>query len=101
MMRSLLILVAICFSATAFAQSAPPKVGDKLLVQVKSKAPMGCKLIGTVRGTKLNLSMSKYLPLCPRTRTLLDPVGMSQRCPLSDSCTAANIFCCERNTENG
>ena len=52
-MRSLLILVAICFSATAFAQSAPPKVGSKPLVQVKPKAPMGCKLVGTVRGTKL------------------------------------------------
>ena len=52
-MRSLLILVAICFSATAFAQSAPPKVGNKSLVQVKPKEPMGCKPIGTVRGTKL------------------------------------------------
>ena len=52
-MRSLLILVAICFSATAFAQSAPPKVGNKPLVQVKPKEPMGCKLVGTVRGTKL------------------------------------------------
>jgi len=52
-MRSLLILVAICFSATAFAQSAPPKVGSKPLVQVKPKAPMGCKLVGTVRSTKL------------------------------------------------
>jgi hypothetical protein len=52
-MRSLLILVAICFSATAFAQSAPPKVGNKSLVQVKPKEPMGCKLVGTVRGTKL------------------------------------------------
>jgi len=52
-MRSLLILVAICFSGTVFAQSAPPKVGSKPLVQVKPKAPMGCKLIGTVRGTKL------------------------------------------------
>ena len=51
-MRSLLILVAICFSATAFAQSAPPKVG-KPLAQVKPRAPMGCKLVGTVRGTKL------------------------------------------------
>jgi hypothetical protein len=51
--RSLLILVAICFSATAFAQSAPPKVGSKSLVQVKPKEPMGCKLVGTVRGTKL------------------------------------------------
>jgi hypothetical protein len=52
-MRSLLILVAICFSATAFAQSAPPKIGNKRLVQVKPKEPMGCKLVGTVRRTKL------------------------------------------------
>jgi hypothetical protein len=52
-MRSLLILVAICFSGTVFAQSAPPKVGNKALVQVKPKEPMGCKLVGTVRGTKL------------------------------------------------
>ena len=52
-MKSLLILVAICFSAPAFAQSAPPKVGNKPLAQVKPKEPMGCKLVGTVRGTKL------------------------------------------------
>jgi hypothetical protein len=52
-MRILLILVAIFFSATAVAQSAPPKVGNKPLVQVKPKEPMGCKLVGTVRGTKL------------------------------------------------
>ena len=51
-MRSLIILVAICFSGTVFAQSAPPKVG-KPLAQVKPRAPMGCKLVGTVRGTKL------------------------------------------------
>jgi len=50
---SLLIFVAICFSGTVFAQSAPPKVGNKALVQVKPKAPMGCKLVGTVRDTKL------------------------------------------------
>ena len=49
-MRSLLILVAICFSATAFAQGAPP---NKQVAQVKPKAPTGCKLVGTVRGTKL------------------------------------------------
>ena len=53
LMRSLFILVAICFSGTAFAQGAPPKVGNKALVQAKQKAPMGCKLVGTVRGTKL------------------------------------------------
>jgi hypothetical protein len=52
-MRSLLILVAICWSATAFAQSAPPKLASKPLVQVKPKEPVGCKLVGTVRGTKL------------------------------------------------
>ena len=51
-MRSLIILVAICFSGTVFAQSAPPKVG-KPLAQVKPRAQMGCKLVGTVRGTKL------------------------------------------------
>ncbi len=49
-MRLPLVLVAIFFSATAFAQSAPPKVGNKPLVQVK---PVGCKFVGTVRGTKL------------------------------------------------
>src|SRR4051794_27895805 len=52
-MRLLLILVAICFSETVFAQSAPPNVGNKQLVQLKPKAPIGCKLVGTVRGTKL------------------------------------------------
>ena len=52
-MRLLLVLVAICFSTTAFAQSAPPKVSNKPRVQVKPKEPMGCKLVGTVRGTKL------------------------------------------------
>ncbi len=41
------------FSGTVFAQSAPPKVGNKSLVQVKPKEPMGCKLVGTVRGAKL------------------------------------------------
>ena len=51
--RVLLILAAISFSATAFAQSAPPKIGNKPLVQVKPKEPTGCKLVGTVRGTKL------------------------------------------------
>jgi len=49
-MRPLLILAAICFSASAFAQSAPP---NRQVAQVKPKAPSGCKLVGTVRGTKL------------------------------------------------
>jgi hypothetical protein len=53
MMRLLFVVVAICFPATAFAQSAPPKIGNKPLVRLKPKEPMGCKLVGTVRGIKL------------------------------------------------
>ena len=52
-MRVLLILAVICVSTNAFARDAAPKVGNKPLVQVKPKAPEGCKLVGTVRGTKL------------------------------------------------
>src|SRR5664280_3185690 len=52
-MRALVILTAICFSTSAYAQDAAPKVGNRPLVQVKPKKPMGCKLVGTVRGTKL------------------------------------------------
>jgi hypothetical protein len=52
-MRVLLILAAMSFSAAAFAQSAPPKIGDKPLVHTKPGEPTGCKLVGTVKGTKL------------------------------------------------
>jgi hypothetical protein len=52
-MRSLVILAAVCFSTSAYAQDAPPKVGNKPLVQVKPKEPMGCKLVGMVKGTRL------------------------------------------------
>jgi hypothetical protein len=52
-MRALVILTAVCFSTTAYAQDAAPKVGNKPLAQVKPKEPMGCKLVGTVKGTKL------------------------------------------------
>ena len=52
-MRFLIILSAICFSTNAIAQALPPKVGNKPLVQVRPKAPTGCKLVGTVKGTKL------------------------------------------------
>jgi hypothetical protein len=41
MTRLLIILAAISLSATAFAQTAPPKVGSKPLVQVKPKAQTG------------------------------------------------------------
>jgi hypothetical protein len=51
-MRTLLILAAIIgFSVSAFAQTGAPKIGGK--AQVKPRAAMGCKLVGTVKGTKL------------------------------------------------
>jgi hypothetical protein len=50
---SLLILIAICFSTTEWAQGAPPKAGNKPVARVKPKEPTACKLVGTVRGTKL------------------------------------------------
>jgi hypothetical protein len=52
-MRALVILATVIFSTSAYAQAAPPKVGNKPLAQVKPKEPMGCKLVGTVKGTKL------------------------------------------------
>ena len=52
-MRSLVILAAVCFSTSAYAEDTPPKVGNKPLAQIKPKEPMGCKLVGAVRETKL------------------------------------------------
>jgi hypothetical protein len=53
-MRTLLILAAIIgFSVSALAQTAAPKHSGKPLKQAKPKAPMACKLVGTVKGTKL------------------------------------------------
>ena len=52
-MRTSVILAAVIFSTSAFAQDATPKVGNKPIVQVKPKEPMGCKLVGTVKGIKL------------------------------------------------
>ena len=52
-MKALIILAIISYSATAFAQSVPPKIGKKPLVLVKPKEQTGCKLVGTVKGTKL------------------------------------------------
>jgi len=56
-MRAFLLL-AVFFPATALAQDAapakrPPNVGGKPIVQVKPSASAGCKLVGTVKGTKL------------------------------------------------
>jgi hypothetical protein len=53
MRRTLLILAAVIgFSASAFAQTAAPK-GSQPVKQAKPSTPMGCKLVGTVKGTKL------------------------------------------------
>jgi len=53
-MRSLLILFGICLSANVFAQDALPKVGNKPLVQVKPKEPLGTKLwAGDCAGSEL------------------------------------------------
>lgn len=38
-MRKILLLVAVLYSATAFAQGSPPTVGGKPLVQVKPRGP--------------------------------------------------------------
>jgi hypothetical protein len=55
--RTVVFLAIMFISTVALAQeTAPawrPTVGGKALVQVKPKAPSGCKLVGTVKGTKL------------------------------------------------
>ena len=60
MKAALLILIAVCFSSTAFAQSPPPKIGNKPLAQAKPTEPMGCKLVGAVRGTKLWAGVRRF-----------------------------------------
>jgi hypothetical protein len=52
-MKVWLALLSICLSVNALAQDAAPKVGNKPLTRVKPKEPMGCKLVGTVKGVKL------------------------------------------------
>jgi hypothetical protein len=51
--KLLIGLVALLFTTGAFAQTAPPKAAKRPPVQIKPQAPMGCKLVGTVRGTKI------------------------------------------------
>jgi hypothetical protein len=57
-MKYTVLAAAMLLSTSAFGQATPPKakdptVGTKPLVQVKPAAPAGCKLVGTVKGTKL------------------------------------------------
>jgi hypothetical protein len=51
-MKALLVLITLCFAMTAFAQTLPPKAA-KRQIQPKLQTPLGCKLVGTVRGTKI------------------------------------------------
>jgi len=77
-LKSVFVLVAICFSATALAQSEPPKVGSKPLFQVTPKEPMGCKLVGTVKGTKLWAGNCVGLEI-RGTTTIAEPQSLSER----------------------
>lgn len=52
-MKWLIGLIALLFATAAFAQTAPPKAVKRPPVQVRPQAPIGCKLIGTVKGTKI------------------------------------------------
>jgi len=52
-MKPLIGLVALLFTTGAIAQTAPPKAAKRPPAQVKPQAQMGCKLVGTVKGTKL------------------------------------------------
>jgi hypothetical protein len=52
-MKPLIGLIALLFATSAFAQTAPPRAAKRPPAQLKPQAPMGCKLVGTVRGTKL------------------------------------------------
>jgi hypothetical protein len=51
------LFAIILISSAAFAQGAAPlkrpNADSKPIVQVKPTAPMGCRLVGTVKGTKL------------------------------------------------
>ena len=52
-----LAFALISVGGAAVAQGVPqakkPTVGGKPIVQAKPSTPMGCKLVGTVKGTKI------------------------------------------------
>jgi hypothetical protein len=52
-MKAFAGLAALLFATSAFAQNAQPKVAAQPPMRAKPQAPMGCKLVGTVKGTKL------------------------------------------------
>ncbi|MFK4726437.1 hypothetical protein ABIE89_007537 [Bradyrhizobium niftali] len=52
-MKPLIGLITLLFATTAALAQSPPKAARKPVVQAKPQAPLGCKLVGTVRGTKI------------------------------------------------
>lgn len=46
-------ILALLVATSALAQSAPPKGGKTAAAQATQGAPMGCKRVGTVKGTKI------------------------------------------------
>jgi hypothetical protein len=52
-MKRLSWMIALLFTSSAFAQPAPSKPAKRPPVQLKPQAPMGCRLVGTVKGTKI------------------------------------------------
>jgi hypothetical protein len=52
-MRAAVGILAILFATSAFAQSDPPKASKKPTAQARPTVPMGCKLVGSVKGTKI------------------------------------------------
>jgi len=84
-MRFMLILIVICVSTNAAtAQDALPKAGNKPLLQVKPKVPEGCKLVGTVRGTKLwagDCVSSELRGTTPATENQLPPDSAKEAIP--------------------
>ena len=52
-MKALVGFVALLLATSAFAQSAQPHAAAKPAAHAKPQAPAGCKLVGTVKGTKL------------------------------------------------
>ena len=52
-MRAAIGIIAIFFATSAFAQGDAPKASKRPATQAKPAAAMGCKLVGSVRGTKI------------------------------------------------
>ena len=81
MRKSLVVLVTVCLSTTALAQGS---AGNKPVARVKQKEPTACKLVGTVRGTKLwagdcvGIELLKGTHTSPEQGTSVIPPGQKE-----------------------